>query len=235
MEAFIASSDHSSLFPQPPLQERLQGLIEGAMRKLHDFVGEEEMTKKTEPNKEEEMLLSWKRISSLDLYFYFTASTLLNQTISRFEQPLSLAINSGRNTLSPRLKSCDFTVSSFAAHLRRLSRRRNPQPILASALPFLMSKKKRQKHTSSPGGASSARNSSGSSSPPSSTSTKSEMKKQKSTGSSANSAQQINDIVAPGMESSILEKTVALDSEIQTTEKVYPDKINDLAAPVMES
>ena len=50
MEAFIASSDHSSLFPQPPLQERLQGLIEGAMRKLHDFVGEEEMTKKTEPS-----------------------------------------------------------------------------------------------------------------------------------------------------------------------------------------
>ncbi|CAN7125993.1 unnamed protein product [Brassica rapa subsp. narinosa] len=46
MEAFIASSDHSSLFPQPPLQERLQGLIEGAMRKLHDFVGE---TKKAEP------------------------------------------------------------------------------------------------------------------------------------------------------------------------------------------
>ncbi|KAF2560349.1 hypothetical protein F2Q70_00013995 [Brassica cretica] len=38
MEAFIASSDHSSLCPQPPLQERLQ-VIEGAMRNLHDFVG----------------------------------------------------------------------------------------------------------------------------------------------------------------------------------------------------
>ncbi|CAN6889145.1 unnamed protein product [Brassica oleracea var. botrytis] len=49
MEAFIASSDHSSLCPQPPLQERLQALIEGAMRRLHDFVGEEERTKKTEP------------------------------------------------------------------------------------------------------------------------------------------------------------------------------------------
>ncbi|KAL0680504.1 hypothetical protein Bca4012_047351 [Brassica carinata] len=45
----FASSDHSSLCPQPPLQERLQGLIEGAMRKLHDFVGEEERKKKTEP------------------------------------------------------------------------------------------------------------------------------------------------------------------------------------------
>ncbi|KAL0708914.1 hypothetical protein Bca4012_075340 [Brassica carinata] len=50
MEAFIASSDHSSLCPQPPLQERLQALIEGAMRRLHDFVGEEERTKKTEPS-----------------------------------------------------------------------------------------------------------------------------------------------------------------------------------------
>lgn len=36
-------------------------------------------------------------------------------------------------------------MSSFAAHLRRLSRRRNPAPIPPSALPFIMTKKEKPK------------------------------------------------------------------------------------------
>ncbi|WZY78519.1 hypothetical protein YC2023_024903 [Brassica napus] len=55
-------------------------------------------------------------------------------------------------------------VSSFAAHLRRLSRRRNPAPIPPSALPFIMTKKKKPKPATSR---------KASSSPPSSSSSRS--------------------------------------------------------------
>ncbi|KAG5404000.1 hypothetical protein IGI04_010119 [Brassica rapa subsp. trilocularis] len=61
---------------------------------------------------------------------------------------------------------CDSTgdkVSSFASHLRRLSRRRNPVPIPASSLPFLMTKKKKPKRGLSGKGGSASPSSSASS------------------------------------------------------------------------
>lgn len=61
-------------------------------------------------------------------------------------------------------------VSSFASHLRRLSRRRNPAPIPASSLPFIMIKKKKPKRGLS--GKSASSSPSSSASPQSSGSTK---------------------------------------------------------------
>lgn len=58
----------------------------------------------------------------------------------------------GKITLSPLSSLKRFrplAVSSFAAHLRRLSRRWNPAPIPPSSLPFIMTRKKKPKPSSS--------------------------------------------------------------------------------------
>ena len=57
------------------------------------------------------------------------------------------------------------TVSSFAAHLRRLSRRRNPAPIHPSSLPLIMTKKKKPKTAKTGRAGSSSPSSSSSQSP----------------------------------------------------------------------